>query len=396
MIGRTRVAPTPGIGVGTPGSAVIRTTAVLLALSMGCGEPSPDWTGTRDSVGGIEVVRNPQTPLLDSASVGVREVWRQSGRSMESPWAQPTAVEFAGGKVYVLDMQGHRVHGLGAENGRSLLALGREGDGPGEFRRPFGVEVVGDRIVVGDRGGPGVDLFSMGGAYLRSLRLGFQPFFMESLPDDRVWVTGLAGGTSTEQILHLDGETRAFPAADTSVVDVELEFSSCPRWGPSRVGLVRGHCRRLAYQLLAPSGASVAEVHVDRPPVRASEAELDTFRRRIRRSVADVLPPSEARAFVDERVAEARVKAVYGRVRGDRASGFVFVQEQNPPALGGGPATLHVFSADGRYLARLPFRRPWRDFSVDDGRLFALTIEPATGLADLARYDLVVPSIPSP
>lgn len=365
----------------------------VFGLSLGgCEGPATEWLGTRDTIDGVVVVRNPGEPLLDRASIRVRELWRQAGGSGDDLWERPTHVAVGADRVLVLDRQAHRVHVLDARSGDPLVILGSEGGGPGEFQRPFGVEIVGDTIVVGDGGGPGLDLFSMDGGYARSLRLGFLPFLVEDLPDGRLWVTGLGEGTSEQRVVHLGGETLPFTAPDTSSVDPQLVFDDCPRWGPSREGLVRGHCRRLAYEVLTSSGTPVAEVHVDRPPVLATEAELDTLRRRMRRMVTRAnLPPAQASAFVEERLREAAVKAVYVRIRGERATGRSFVQEQSPPNLGSRPATLHVFAADGRYLALLSFERAWSDFDVVDGRLYALTEQRETGLAELVAYELQIP-----
>jgi len=47
---------------------------------------------------------------------------------------------------------------------------------------------------------------------------------------------------------------------------------------------------------------------------------------------------------------------------------------------GSGPATLHLLSEDGVYLARVAFHVAWRDFTLEDGVVYALTRNPDTDL----------------
>lgn len=384
----------PHPSVPVPVRAALVAALPMTVGAWGCDAPpeGTTWQGTRDTVGPVEVVRNPAAPLLEASAVAVHELWRTSGEASGELWERPSVVEIGDGRVYVLDAQAHRVHVLDAGTGEPLFAFGAEGDGPGEFRRPFGIEAVGDVIAVGDGAGPGVELFSPDGEYRRSLRLEFLPFLLEGLPDGRLWVTGLGAGTAITRTLRLDGETAPWGAPDTSLIDPGLVFDDCPRWGGDREGLVRGHCRRLAFQRLGAGGEPLGEVHTDRPPAMASPAELDTIERRMRRMVGRArMPPAEAERFVEERLEESRVKAVYVKARSDLETGLTFIQEQPPPILGGGTATLHAFTPDGRYLASLPFDRAWPDFAVRDGRVYALAEDPYTGLVELVAIRLELP-----
>lgn len=392
-------------------SQVVGIVAGVVVGTAACGEMGSGetrWTGTWDTIAGTEVVRNPAEPLLVSATtdpdvavgagVSVRERWRAVDTGPEGLWADPTAVAVGGGRVFVLDGQANRVYALDAETGTDLGVIGREGEGPAELKRSFGVGVVEGRLLVGDVGVPGLEIFSLDGAHEASYRTtDFLPFGFDALFDGHVMLRGLAGGSEARRIANLavdlDTDPQPFEPPDSSVVDSEIVFGDCPRWGAGTSGVLRVFCRRLAFQQLTTAGELVREVHVDRPPVLASGAELAAFERQVRQMVAQAnLPADQAEAFVEERIEVARVKAVYDRIRADRTTGHVFVLEQNPANLGGGgPAVLHVLDADGRYLARLDFQSPWVDFQIDGRRLYALTEDPGTGLVHLAAYELVIP-----
>ncbi|CAN5644476.1 hypothetical protein BH23GEM11_BH23GEM11_06890 [soil metagenome] len=72
------------------------------------------------------------------------------------------------GRLHILDPSQRRVHVLSAE-GEHLVSFGTQGEGPGEFRSPVGVQVLADRrIVVADNGHQGFLVFSPEGVFLRS------------------------------------------------------------------------------------------------------------------------------------------------------------------------------------------------------------------------------------
>lgn len=372
--------------------------AVLLAAAstaVGCGDPGVRWEGSRDTLGGVTVVRNPDTPLVSADSVEVRVLWRQDGAGSDRPWERPRWLAASGDRVHVLDTQAHRVHVLDAPTGEQILEFGAEGDGPGEFRRPFGIEIVGDGIAVGNGAGPSVEIYGPDGRHHDRIRLGFLPMLLENLGEGRLWATGLGAGGPTTATLSPGEGTVPWETRDTSVVDPALAFEACPRWGSSRRGLLRAHCRRLAFQRTDGSGEVVAEVHVDRPPVLATEAELDSVEARVRRMTARAgMSAEEARSFVRQRVEEAEIEPVYARIRGDRATNRVYVQEQGPATLEPEPARLHVFAPEGRYLTEIAFDRPWVDFTVLDGRLYSLEEDPTTGLVTLVARRVTVPFSP--
>ena len=89
------------------------------------------------------------------------------------------------GRIVVVDAQAREMRIFSAE-GEHLRTIGREGDGPGEFRRPDHARWTSDgRIVVRDQRGAGFSVFSADGDYLAGwpLASGFgtsTPFFLDA------------------------------------------------------------------------------------------------------------------------------------------------------------------------------------------------------------------------
>ena len=85
-------------------------------------------------------------------------------------------------------------------------------------------------------------------------------------------------------------------------------------------------------------------------------------------------------------------KLSFRKIRFDDEGHLAGLWQQNPEDFGSGPATLHLLSIDGIYLARLEFDRPWADFDLSGARLFALSRDPVTDLATLRAFDLRIPA----
>jgi len=114
------------------------------------------------------------------------------------------------GVLHVVDPMEHRIHRFAAD-GRRLEALGGEGEGPGELRRPAAVAVAGDSLLVADHDNGRVQALSRDGAYRRSWPLPprANPAFLDLAPDGR-YATGTLGWSDALVALYApDGELLA-------------------------------------------------------------------------------------------------------------------------------------------------------------------------------------------
>ena len=87
-----------------------------------------------------------------------------------------------------------------------------------------------------------------------------------------------------------------------------------------------------------------------------------------------------------------RVKCRFGLLRFDPSGRFAAFLEQNPDEFGSGSATLHFLSKDGIYLAKVAFPTAWRDFTMDNGVVYALTRNPTTDLITLEAFRVDLPN----
>jgi hypothetical protein len=106
-------------------------------------------------------------------ALDVEEVFRVGSRDGGTwdAFTRITSMAFGDdGRLHILDPQQRRIHVVDAQ-GEHVLSFGTQGDGPGEFRSPAGVQVLADgRIVVADNGHQAFLLFGPDGSFQRSRR----------------------------------------------------------------------------------------------------------------------------------------------------------------------------------------------------------------------------------
>jgi len=123
-----------------------------------------------------EVVQLPgEDRRLDPALDEVYRVGSVLGEDWEQ-FGNVRRVAFdAAGQLYVFDNQAGRVIVVGADGG-FRRAVGRTGNGPGEFRSPDGFAVMRNgRFVMGDLGHRGYHIFGADGEFERMVRMASEP-----------------------------------------------------------------------------------------------------------------------------------------------------------------------------------------------------------------------------
>lgn len=130
------------------GSSVRIGPLLLLFLAVS-GAGAGEWKGRVESVDGVEHVFNPAVPVDSPGQVELEELWRIGGYSdgegeLFGVITQITAD--ADGSVYLLDQQLSEVKVFSAA-GEYLRTIGREGEGPGEFRFPQDLFLMPDGTV---------------------------------------------------------------------------------------------------------------------------------------------------------------------------------------------------------------------------------------------------------
>ncbi len=112
--------------------------AIVAMAALAAPATAGDWKGKVETIDSKKVVMNPAAPVKDATSVKMEELWRLGGETDDED-------EFFGviadieidenGNVYLLDSQLAEVK-IYDKDGNFLNSIGREGEGPGEFRLP--------------------------------------------------------------------------------------------------------------------------------------------------------------------------------------------------------------------------------------------------------------------
>ncbi len=120
---------------------IVIVAAVSIASYMSSASLAGKWKGEEVTKEGILHVMNPATPMESSKTFKLKELWRIGGDTDDED-------EFFGvigqilvddkGNVYLLDSQLSLIK-IFNKNGEFIREIGREGEGPGEFRRPTGM-----------------------------------------------------------------------------------------------------------------------------------------------------------------------------------------------------------------------------------------------------------------
>lgn len=104
------------------------------------------WAGKVATTNGVKTVSSPATGFGAPATVKLPELWRVGGDSEDEADLFGVIVDIdidANGEVYLLDSQLSEVK-IYSKDGEFLRSIGREGEGPGEFRRPVAMFFTAD------------------------------------------------------------------------------------------------------------------------------------------------------------------------------------------------------------------------------------------------------------
>jgi hypothetical protein len=111
------------------------------------------------------------------------------------------------GRIFVLDQGNHRIQVFDSEGGY-LQTIGQEGEGPGEFRYPPAMTIVGDRLLVADAGNSRLSSWSLEGEFIESWQ-----------PEPRI-ETGLMFGFADRSVVYVGTvDTRGQPRNAKDVVE---------------------------------------------------------------------------------------------------------------------------------------------------------------------------------
>jgi len=154
-----------------PRMSVTVRFGLISALIAACAgsDTSADQRFTVEDSAGVRIVRNGSTGSLPAAALDSPEITLRIGAVEGAPELQFFRIfgvaEDIDGNIWVLDT-GHAEVRVFDAAGRHVRTFGRQGSGPGEFRMPTQLMLMGDTVLVGDGGLNRFTLFDRQGGVL--------------------------------------------------------------------------------------------------------------------------------------------------------------------------------------------------------------------------------------
>lgn len=361
-----------------------------------------EWRAERDTVGDTVIVRTVAGSVWGSPRRLVPELVIGQVEGAEEYLlgdVQALAVDDAG-HIYAFDSQVPALRVYDAD-GTFLRTIGRQGEGPGEYRQPDGGAIVllpDGRILLRDPGNARINVYSpagetMGEWPIRGGSFTSVPMFSDADGNVYTYIWNLGGDRSARGLLRISPEgapldTLPVPASDyqppTVSASVEgasqtwsVPFSPIRVWTWSPEGYyLGGVTTRYAFDLFRPGGPVLRIERVVEPvAVAAGEKAAEEYRvhqamRRLKPDwrwngppIPDTKPPfqrlqvaRDGRIWVMLRTPgreapDATQAEPTGTGIGPRATGGP--GESPPPPSWIEPVAFDVFESDGRYLGQV-------------------------------------------
>ncbi len=153
-------------------SAALFLAAFIMVISFG-GQKA-EWKGKIEKINGITIIKNPKEPMYDEDVFSLVEelsIGEAEGRK-DYMFSMIVSIDVDDkGNIYVLDIKETHIKVFNPE-GRLIRIIGRKGQGPGEFQRPFTVQITAqNEVVIFDVMIQRLHFFSLDGEYKKSITI---------------------------------------------------------------------------------------------------------------------------------------------------------------------------------------------------------------------------------
>lgn len=418
-------------------SAVL--ACALLALIAACEPASSSDNAIRTDSAGVLLVEYPDLPPIEASRIAIAaepELVLGEGDALPDPdyefFRITGVVQLEDGTLVVANQGSLELRFYGAD-GQFLRAVGREGEGPGEFRNLWDLWLVGgDTLVTWDLAVRRLQYFSPEGAFVRAASMPQAPF--------EEFVSGRAGESfgmpSMPQALLEQGQVVVFLGSPWTPTDglperqpllVALHRIDEGRWDAVRV--VPGEERIISYNNVMSSSTYTFPAYPVADGAGATLAVADVARFRVELFDPDGRPVSIISAAVSAipvtaEVIEAQVGVQLDYVDGGAPDDYadrirtaftashapslpvirmvfvdaderVWVERYDVPGSG---SRWEVFEGDGTWIGRVEMPEGFArerhaqlapGFSIRSGRLAGVWRDPDTGVETVRVYRVI-------
>jgi len=352
----------------------------ILAAAWGCkGEQA--WKGSIETADGIQVVRNPKTPMYPQGALELQEeltIGTAEGAE-EYTFARLRAIAVDDqGAIFALDQRKARID-VFSSDGSHVRSIGRRGQGPGEFQTPFFIALASaGEIMVG--GMDRLSFFDRTGGFLRSQQNTVQPLaFIKYLENgDTVGTRMVMDEQNPRYEVVLCGRDLkpkivlgSSPMPDPS--GKYALFASVMRWDISggREIVCASGAEGYRLSVFDAGGRLIRTIHKEYDPVPVTDLDIDRqmkqhgIESRSEVTIPRFLPPIWW-VYADKD----------GRI-------FVSTWQRNPDS---GIALFNIFDPEGRYLC--DYLIPGEPLVFKDGKLYAI-VQDEEGIQYIKRYRMI-------
>ncbi len=349
---------------------------------VGCGTRGSGGTPTISDSAGVQIVVNTEPRWHDDAAwrfseTPVIDIGTVEGDSHYQLYLVYSAVRLSDGRVVIGNAGSFELRFFDNE-GRYLLSVGREGEGPGEFRFPNRVwSAENDSVFVWDGFLNRLSVFSQSGDFVRSVRFSVvsgrgRPNVVGRFSDGSMLTVGSsrnldpsvpgivlygavslsryhANGTFANAIAQLPDGDRWVLAAGGRRSFPYLPFAAQPSWAVDRDRVYLGAGRAFEIEVRDGGGRLTRMVRVVGQERQVTDAGRAQFRESL---LASVPNPNERRRqerFLSEVPFPETLPAYRGLLVD--SEGFLWVEEYRLPDAS--HTTWHVFNPTGEWLGSL-------------------------------------------
>lgn len=256
------------------------------------GKQQSEWKGKIEYEDGVKAVNNPSEPLYGPVQLKAEEdLFIGSEEDDKYMFYLPVSIAVdSKGNIFVLVAREFEIRKFDGD-GKFLAAVGKRGQGPGEFEQPWGLYLDSlDRVYTFDSRQSNLHMFSNELTFIETWKLGFRPGSFSFSKDDRMILLNFKyspQSSSTEIILanhsgELVDQIASFPYELPPMKKNRMlgnPYSHGLYFAPTRVGgAVYGYSSEYALYIVSSVGKLRQKITVNKRPEPISEADKESLR----------------------------------------------------------------------------------------------------------------------